>query len=90
MTNSRCSFGISKPTNDLPGITSTILTLTTDSDRAGSSLRVHEWLQSNPFVTSNQLVDKIGLSAPTVNAALADLERLGIVTEVTGKRRNRV
>ncbi len=64
--------------------------ITADSDRAGSSLRVHEWLQSNPFVTSNQLVDKIGLSAPTVNAALADLERLGIVTEVTGKRRNRV
>lgn len=64
--------------------------ITADSDRAGSSLRVHEWLQSNPFVTSNQLVEKIGLSAPTVNAALADLERLGIVTEVTGKRRNRV
>ena len=64
--------------------------ITADSDRAGSSLRVHEWLQSNPFVTSNHLVDKIGLSAPTVNAALADLERLGIVPEVTGKRRNRV
>lgn len=27
---------------------------------------------------------------PTVNAALADLERLGIVEEVTGKRRGRV
>jgi len=64
--------------------------ITADSDRAGSSLRVHEWLQSNPFVTSNQLVEKIGLSAPTVNAALADLKRLGIVTEITGKRRNRV
>lgn len=64
--------------------------ITTDSDRAGSSLRVHEWLQSNPFASSNQLVKKIGLSAPTVNAALADLERLGIVTEITGKRRNRV
>lgn len=61
-----------------------------DSDRAGSALRVHEWMQSNPFVTSNQLVEKIGLSAPTVNAALADLERLGIVSEITGKRRNRV
>ncbi|WP_071675662.1 Fic family protein [Nioella nitratireducens] len=64
--------------------------ITADSDRAGSSLRVHEWMQSNPFVTSNQLVEKIGLSAPTVNAALADLERLGIATEITGKRRNRV
>jgi Fic family protein len=61
-----------------------------DSDRAGSSLRVHEWMQSNPFVSSNLLVERIGLSSPTVNAALAELERLGIVSEVTGKRRNRV
>lgn len=61
-----------------------------DSDRAGSSLRVHEWMQSNPFVSSNRLVERIGLSSPTVNAALADLERLGIISEVTGKRRNRV
>ncbi len=61
-----------------------------DSDRAGSSLRVHEWMQSNPFVSSNLLVERIGLSSPTINAALADLERLGIVSEVTGKRRNRV
>ena len=35
-------------------------------------------------------VERIGLSPPTVNAALADMERLGIVTEVTGKKRNRV
>jgi Fic family protein len=61
-----------------------------DSDRAGSSLRVHEWMQSNPFVNSNRLVERIGLSPPTINAALADLERLGIISEVTGKRRNRV
>lgn len=64
--------------------------ITDDSERAGSSLRVHEWLQSNPFVSSNRLVESIGLSAPTINAALADLERLSIVSEVTGKRRNRV
>lgn len=61
-----------------------------DSDRAGSSLRVHEWMQSNPFVSSNRLVERIGLSPPTINAALADLERLGVISEVTGKRRNRV
>ncbi|MEQ8344264.1 MAG: hypothetical protein RIB84_03595 [Sneathiellaceae bacterium] len=30
------------------------------------------------------------MSAPTVNAALADLARLGIVEEVTGRRRGRV
>lgn len=46
--------------------------------------------QQTPFVTSNQLVERTGLSSPTVNAALADLERLGIVEEVTGRRRGRV
>jgi Fic family protein len=64
--------------------------ITMDSDRAGSALRIHDLLQQNPYVTSNQLVARTGLSAPTVNAALADLARLGIVEEVTGRRRNRV
>ncbi len=58
--------------------------------RAGSALRVHELLQQNPFATSTMLVESTGLSAPTINAALADLERLGIVDEVTGKKRSRV
>jgi uncharacterized membrane protein len=35
-------------------------------------------------------VAETGLSTPTVNAALADLARLGIVEEVTGRRRGRV
>lgn len=30
------------------------------------------------------------LTAPTINAALADLQRLGVVDEVTGRRRGRV
>ena len=64
--------------------------ITAESDRARSALRVHELLQQNPFVTSNVLVEKTGLTAPTVNASLADLERLGIVNEVTGRRRGRV
>lgn len=64
--------------------------ITAESDRAGSALRVHELLQQNPFVTSNVLVEKTGLTAPTVNASLGELERLGIVNEVTGRRRGRV
>ncbi len=43
-----------------------------------------------PFFTANQVVQITGLSAPAVNAALADLERLDIVDEVTGRRRGRV
>lgn len=34
--------------------------------------------------------DSSPTSMPTVNAALADLERLGIVEEVTGRKRGRV
>ena len=61
-----------------------------ESDRAGSALRIHDLFQQNPFLTANQLVQKTGLSAPTVNAALADLERFGIVEEITGRKRGRV
>lgn len=64
--------------------------ITTESDRAGSSLRIHDMFQQNPFLTANRLVQHTGLSAPTVNAALADLKRLGIIEEVTGRKRGRV
>lgn len=64
--------------------------ITGQSERAGSALRVHELLQQHPFVTAGQLVERTGLTMPTVNATLADLERLGIVTEVTGRKRGRV
>jgi Fic family protein len=64
--------------------------ITAESERARSALRVHDLLQQNPFATSNALVERTGLTAPTINAALADLERLGIVNEMTGRRRGRV
>jgi Fic family protein len=51
--------------------------ITLKSERVGSALRVHELLQLYPFVTANTLVKWTGLSAPTINAALSDLERLG-------------
>lgn len=60
------------------------------SDRAGSALRIHDLFQQAPFLTANQLVKRTGLTAPTVNAALVDLQRLGVVDEVTGRRRGRV
>ena len=64
--------------------------ITAESERAGSALRVHDLLQRNPFAPAGLLVERPGLPAPTVNAALADLARLGIVQEVTGRRRGRV
>jgi Fic family protein len=64
--------------------------ITAESERPGSALRIHDLCQQHPYLTANQLVRWTGLSAPTVNAALADLQRLGVVTEVTGRRRGRV
>ncbi len=64
--------------------------ITTQSERAGSALRVHDLLQQNPFATSNAIVGRTGLTPPTINAALADLQRLEIVEEITGRRRGRV
>ncbi len=58
--------------------------------RAGSTLRLHDTLQQQPLLTAAQLVALTGLSTPTVNAALADLEQLGIVGETTGRRRGRI
>jgi Fic family protein len=60
------------------------------SERAGSALRLHDVMQAHPFATGADLARRTGLTAPTVNAALADLQRLGIVDEVTGRRRGRV
>jgi Fic family protein len=60
--------------------------ITAKSERAGSSLRVHDLLQQNPFATATALVKRTELTAPTVNAALADLQRLGVVDELTGRQ----
>ncbi|MDF2119908.1 Fic family protein [Roseiarcaceae bacterium H3SJ34-1] len=64
--------------------------ITVESERAGSALRIHDLFQRNPYLTANQLVERTGLSAPTINAALAELERLGVVEEITGRKRGRV
>jgi Fic family protein len=64
--------------------------ITAKSERAGSALRVHELLQQHPFLTAGQVVDRSGLTMPTVNAALTELEQFGVVQEVTGRKRGRV
>jgi Fic family protein len=57
---------------------------------AGSALRVHHELQKRPLSTVGRLCAATGLSVPTVTKSIGSLERLGIVREVTRKKRNRV
>jgi Fic family protein len=56
---------------------------------SGSALQVHHALQERPVDTSTNLARRTRLSIPAVNKALAGLGGLGIVTEITGRRRNR-
>ncbi len=53
VTSCRFSLGISSPTNDLPGMTSTTRTLTTDSERARSLARLTIWLTFTPGAGSS-------------------------------------
>ena len=57
---------------------------------AGSALRVHESLRRRPVASVASLVGQSGLTTPTVAAAIAGLTKLGIVREITGRRRNRL
>jgi Fic family protein len=57
---------------------------------AASALEVHQALQRQPIATSAALVRATKLTPATVNKSLAHLERIGIVGEVTNRRRGRV
>jgi len=57
---------------------------------AASTLQVHRALMEHPIANSNSLVEKTGLTPATVNKALGHLEHLGVVKELTAKKRNRL
>ena len=57
---------------------------------SGSALRVHQALQERPVDTPTRLAQRSGLTLPTVNSALTSLGEIGMVRELTGRRRGRV
>ena len=68
-----------------------------DSDRIGglgraavSTLQVHRSMMERPITDSGWLVKKTGITPATVNKCLRHLERLGIVKELTSRKRNRI
>ena len=54
---------------------------------AESALRVHRVLITHPIATSGWLAEKTTLTPVTVNKAL---EQLGVVREITGRKRTRL
>ncbi|MEW6112952.1 MAG: Fic family protein [Thermodesulfobacteriota bacterium] len=57
---------------------------------AGNVSRVHSYLQKKPVLEIPRASTEIGISQPTVTAALKRLEGIGMVKEITGKARDRI
>ncbi len=57
---------------------------------AANARKVHLLLQKRPLMTIGTAAELAGVSFPTATSALARLQEIGIVDEVTGKLRGRV
>jgi Fic family protein len=57
---------------------------------APSALRLHEFIQTNPYVRIRTAAKALDLTVPTVTSSLNHLASLGIVKEVSGKHRDRL
>ncbi len=57
---------------------------------AGNISRIHSYLQKKPVLEIPGASKNIGITQPTVTAALKKLEEIGMVREITGKARDRV
>jgi Fic family protein len=57
---------------------------------ASSALRLHEFMQANPYVRIRTAAKALKLTVPTVTSSLNHLVRMGIVKEVSGKHRDRL
>jgi Fic family protein len=57
---------------------------------AASMLQVHDLLQRQPIVSIIPASRELKLTHPTVMKAIANLEKLGIVREISGRRRGRL
>jgi Fic family protein len=56
---------------------------------ASSTLRVFQAFKARPLLTVGRISERTGLSFPAANQAVARLAELGIVREITGRRRER-
>ncbi len=57
---------------------------------AGNALAVLEDLYRNPFVSVNEVAEKLSVSFTAANALVARMVRHGLVSEMTGQSRHRV
>jgi Fic family protein len=58
--------------------------------RAGTGIRLLDFLFRQPIVSVKLVAQILSLSTPAANNLVADLERMGLLRETTGNKRNRV
>ena len=62
-----------------------------EADRpTSSSIRLHRLLQRRALVSAPWAAQELAVSSPTANSALSRLERLGIISEITGRKWGRM
>lgn len=54
------------------------------------ALQLFECLPNHPIVTLPWLVSKLSTTKPTASRAIATLEKIGVLVEITGKKRDRM
>ena len=57
---------------------------------AGSALQVHQYVQTKPLISVAEAKTAMAISAPTIRKSIDHLVNLGILVEMTGKRRDRI
>jgi Fic family protein len=56
---------------------------------AASVLRVHQYAQAHPILSIPTAAEHVGMTFPTVAAAIHHMQQLEILREITGKQRGR-
>ena len=57
--------------------------------KAEKGIQLLRILFQNPIITSNKLVEEMNIAASTANRLLSEFEKLEIIKEYTGFKRNR-
>ncbi len=57
---------------------------------AGTATQVHMHIQMNPIISIRAIASAINKTVPAVTSSLQNMQELGIVSEITGRKRSRV
>jgi Fic family protein len=59
-------------------------------NKSGSAIQLLDGLFNKPLITINSITEITGLSFPNANRLASEFEKIGILKEITGQRRNRI